>query len=208
MKELLTCIQIPCIQAQLRVYTFLISIRSLLFPYGLRVERQTAARSPRVARGPARPMYNSGYQHLTVNQFSVKFIDPNTGAHTNTVQNMRMTNIPKRRNKRDCGTHDLSQTTTNEFIQRQNFGNYPFENFSETYQESISYGPGLVQICLYFCFQIIQKESIFVKYLRVKHEKKPQFFNILDLWMIDVLLTLCFFVIFIINFDTLDSFEI
>ena len=100
MKEWLTRIQIYSFVFilflfRLGPYSFRMACGSKGRPRPAELGPQPAG-GPRVARGPARSVYKSGYQHLTVNQFSVNFIDPNTGAHTNTVQNMRMTNMAKK----------------------------------------------------------------------------------------------------------------
>jgi transposase-like protein len=69
---------------------------------------------------------NIGYRHLTVNH-QVNFVNPVTGAHTNTVENMWMR--AKRRNKRECGTaRGMIDTYVIEFMWRLKFGEDPFEN--------------------------------------------------------------------------------
>ena len=69
---------------------------------------------------------NIGYRHLTVNH-QVNFVNPVTGAHTNTVENMWMR--AKRRNKRECGTaRGMVDTYLVEFMWRLKFGEDPFEN--------------------------------------------------------------------------------
>ena len=69
---------------------------------------------------------NIGYRHLTVNH-QVNFVNPVTGAHTNTVENMWMR--AKRRNKRECGTaRGMVDTYLVEFMWRLKFGEDPFDN--------------------------------------------------------------------------------
>ena len=69
---------------------------------------------------------NIGYRHLTVNQ-QVNFVNPVTGSHTNTVENMWM--MAKRRNKRECRTdRGMIDTYVIEFMWRLKFGEDPFEN--------------------------------------------------------------------------------
>lgn len=67
---------------------------------------------------------NYGYEHLTVNH-SIQFVNPETRAHTNTVENMWMR--AKQRNKRQCGTNrSLLFTYLQEFMWREKFGKNPF----------------------------------------------------------------------------------
>ena len=69
---------------------------------------------------------NIGYRHLAVNH-QVNFVNPVTGAHTNTVVNMWMR--AKRRYKRECGTaRGMVDTYLVEFMWRLKFGEDPFEN--------------------------------------------------------------------------------
>ena len=63
---------------------------------------------------------------MTVNH-QVNFVNPVTGAHTNTVENMRMR--AKRRYKRECGTaRGMIDIYLIEFMWRMKFGEDPFEN--------------------------------------------------------------------------------
>ncbi|KAF7684985.1 hypothetical protein CDIK_4266 [Cucumispora dikerogammari] len=66
------------------------------------------------------------YSHLTVNH-SLYFVDPETRANTNRVENMWMR--AKRRHKRECGTRRTALTSyLFEFMWRQIYGKNPFKN--------------------------------------------------------------------------------
>ena len=66
---------------------------------------------------------NIGYQHLTVNH-QIKLVNPVTGAHTNTVENMWMR--AKRRNKWECGTaRGMIDTNIRRRSLRKHYQGYP-----------------------------------------------------------------------------------
>ena len=68
---------------------------------------------------------NIGYRHLTVN-IQVNFVNPVTGANTNTVENIWM--LAKRRNKKCGKARGMVDTYVIEFMSRLKFGENPFEN--------------------------------------------------------------------------------
>ena len=67
-----------------------------------------------------------GYQHQTVNH-SLHFVDPQTHAHTQNIENMWM--CIKRKKKQQMGQHSgLLATHLAEFMWRRKFGERTFEN--------------------------------------------------------------------------------
>jgi hypothetical protein len=69
---------------------------------------------------------NFNYQHLTVNH-TYNFVDPNTGAHTQNVENMWCR--AKKRNKIENGTAtDMIDSYLCEFIWRERYGDNAFAN--------------------------------------------------------------------------------
>ena len=68
------------------------------------------------------------YQHLTVNH-SQTFVDPNTGVHTNDIENL-WKNL-KAKFKRMCGVqHDLIDEYLSEFVWRYNFAKTRADGFN------------------------------------------------------------------------------
>ena len=62
-------------------------------------------------------LQNLNFNHQTVNH-SLNFVDPQTGAHTQTVE--RMWGVAKQRNKKQCGTHrELLDSYLCEFMWRK-----------------------------------------------------------------------------------------
>lgn len=70
-----------------------------------------------------------GYEHLVVNH-SEHFVDPDTGAYTQRVENMWMR--AKMRNKKECGTaRHLLDDYLSEFMWRSKYGKSSFSNILE-----------------------------------------------------------------------------
>ncbi|CAF1619035.1 unnamed protein product, partial [Didymodactylos carnosus] len=69
---------------------------------------------------------NPDYIHLTVNH-SISFVNPNTGVHTQNIENTWM--LAKRKHKKQGGfNRHLLQTYLEEFMWRQEFGDEPLKN--------------------------------------------------------------------------------
>ena len=69
---------------------------------------------------------NPDFIHRAVNH-SINFVDPNTGAHTQNIENTWMRS--KRKQKKQCGLHrSLFDSYLQEFMWRQMFGDKPLEN--------------------------------------------------------------------------------
>lgn len=72
------------------------------------------------------PQNNPDYQHLTVNH-SLNFVDPNTGVHTQNIENTWMR--VKRKQKVQAGfSRTLLTSYLKEFMWRQKFGDEPLKN--------------------------------------------------------------------------------